>query len=499
MGDSFAKIKHKFTVAAIVKSIVVGVCCGLVAFGALLLATKLNGETRKAWVYVVTLLAVTLPVGGLTYLLLRPTDYKLAKRLDHDYNLRERVQTALAYSSSSGEMVDAQREDTSQTLANLRLRKPTFKQMWQYCVLAVLAVALAVTSIAIPDKTDGTQPETPAPTPTWTELPFELSATQRMAIEGLFDNDGDVSYLDYLGHELQADVTVALEQLIEELDAATTNGQMETAVKKAVKAVDDAVKGACSYYVTGVALLSRNSNDMAQALAYGVEYYKNINLTTNAEVRDFYQIKGENTDLELSLTLDTIHEAVVALVGNGVGSEAKEYVNNIMTALNVVDLQDGLCDTLEQFCLEISSPLTSQQLENAFANFAMKLSDELSVQAYSFVVDKYIASTLDVWFSVENTSLAATIGWNLKGLIPVEGDSGDGKENGGGYGEGGNKLGSDDLIYDPVSGEYVPYGELINRYYAIVNSLVNEGLLTEQQARVVQAYFEMLFSGIKEN
>ena len=42
------------------------------------------------------------------------------------------------------------------------------------------------------------------------------------------------------------------------------------------------------------------------------------------------------------------------------------------------------------------------------------------------------------------------------------------------------------------------YGQLINKYYAIVNDLLNEGKLTEEQASIIRAYFEMLFSGIKD-
>ena len=52
------------------------------------------------------------------------------------------------------------------------------------------------------------------------------------------------------------------------------------------------------------------------------------------------------------------------------------------------------------------------------------------------------------------------------------GNSGGGDDNshGGGFGDGDQIYGSEDEVYDPVTGEYVKYGEILQRYYDIVQS-----------------------------
>ena len=86
----------------------------------------------------------------------------------------------------------------------------------------------------------------------------------------------------------------------------------------------------------------------------------------------------------------------------------------------------------------------------------------------------------------------------------VEGNNGneneDDRENGnnnGGIGEG-ETFGSKDLVLDPLTGNYVEYGTLIETYYGVVNEKLESGSYTEEQKEMILKYFALLYSGIEE-
>ena len=69
----------------------------------------------------------------------------------------------------------------------------------------------------------------------------------------------------------------------------------------------------------------------------------------------------------------------------------------------------------------------------------------------------------------------------------------------GGVGEG-VVFGSDDLVLDPLTGEYVEYGTLLAKY----NTLMIEKLgddkygYTEEQKKAIEKYFALLYGGFKD-
>ena len=75
----------------------------------------------------------------------------------------------------------------------------------------------------------------------------------------------------------------------------------------------------------------------------------------------------------------------------------------------------------------------------------------------------------------------------------------DNPSNSGGVGEG-VQFGSDDLVLDPLTGEYVEYGTL----YAKYNTLMIEKLgdekygYTEEQKKAIEKYFALLYSGFQD-
>ena len=75
--------------------------------------------------------AVTLVVGMAFFLIKRPTDKRVAKRLDISFGLNEKVQTMVAFRDEEGAMIEIQRNDTESILSEihskrLKSRKPYY-------------------------------------------------------------------------------------------------------------------------------------------------------------------------------------------------------------------------------------------------------------------------------------------------------------------------------------------------------------------------------------
>ena len=525
MGEQFLKLKRKFLTAAIVKSAVIGAACGLFAVGAVLLALKLSTVSIAAGYYVLIAVAAALVAGGVAFSIFMPTDIKTAKKLDSEYGLNERAQTALAYSNSSGGLFDIQREDTQSVLGSLKLKKPTFKTMWQYVLIGVLSLALFVTAAVIPARTaaSGGRPHTPPPT--WEELPFEVSRVQIARVAGLIENVESFNLSD----SLKLDITEALGVLVTGLQTAKSNGDMQNAVLSAVRGIDGYCKAQASYYKIASSLKNLGCPGLARVIATGAETYRAHTFNDDKSVKDFYNERFNIADEGISRQLELFGAEIgkaflgehdnangiissihLAIILSNVSGDDKLYL--VINDLTLV-LDELLPDDLYAMTEEVGEdgqeePLTPEQaalvakINAAIAAFGYDLADILAEQAFVFAVDKFVYSAIfDILGLDEALSAGVSIGWNLADQIVGE-DDGNGKDednnNSGGYGGGDVEYGSDDLIFDPDTGEYVPYGQLINKYYAIVNEMLLSGQLSEEQASIIRAYFEMLLSGIKD-
>ena len=76
-------------------------------------------------------------------------------------------------------------------------------------------------------------------------------------------------------------------------------------------------------------------------------------------------------------------------------------------------------------------------------------------------------------------------------------DNNENKPSDGGVGEGAT-FGSDDLVLDPLTGKLGPLGDLIHKYYAIMNEKLDGDLYTEEQKAIIKKYFDMLYYGVME-
>ena len=496
MGEKFNKIKRKFTVEAILKCAAIGLSFGALLLGVLLLSFKLSAIKLNALWYVLIFFAAALAVGGGLFFLFKPTDKKVAIKLDSEYNLHERVQTALSFKDCEGELLELQRSDTAAALSALTLKKPTFKQLWKYALALIVALVIAITAIAVPAKAvEGGAANPPGGETAWEDRPYHYSVYDSTCVEGLlWANSEKIS----LRGELNALIGEELNGLNEKLALASTNGEMYAAVTGAITAIDTAVKQTASYYPVATALNALRQSAIVRAILSVAEEYVGSSYATGTDVRNFYSALVFSADSKISAALAPLKEKVTALslvrLENGIANVVRDIREGLENSL--ISEEDALYIALKQFAdgLEITD---ADGVEALFDALVPALADELSEQAYALAADVFFADALNEQFLLSQPERRVSVAYRKITVNAAE-DEGDGENEGdennkGGHGDGDREYGGDDLVYDPDTGEYVPYGELLDKYYALVNQLLEEGLLSEEQAAIVRAYFHALY------
>ena len=494
MIESFKKLKKKYVMTAAILCAVIGISFGLLAVGAVLLALKLCGIYLHAGFYALIGIGGALVVGGGSFLAAYPNDSRVAKRLDEEYGLQERVRTSLAFKGDEGDIALAQRQDTEEQLATVKLKKPSLKKLLTVGIAFVLALALFITAAVIPAKSVGDDFGSQVGPPPIDDS-YALSDIQKAAIEGLI-SDVEQCPLDY-ATATKDRISAALSTLLEELEVADKIGQMQTAVIKCLREADDSVKAACSYFELGSALLATESKELASALAYGAENYKFFNFPSKTELDNFYDERKSNAEIAITATIDAMKELFEGYFGEEAEETLQDYIDRVRVALRGVTTESALKGYIETFEKALESAADADSATLAADALALSLANELAEQSYVLAVGKFVQSVVLTYFKIP-VELIDFAPWNLQGAVDMGGDDKGDEEHSGGFGEGGQTYGSNDEVYDPLTGQYVPYGESIQKYYNIVQSLLDEGTLSEEQASAVRDYFAMLFGGIKE-
>ncbi len=524
MRESFDKLKRKYRLKALISSLCGGVCCALFVTGALLVVLKLCSVALGWYIYLLVGVCSFILSGGIIYLATRKTDEKLAKKLDKTYSLDEKTQTMVEYGGKQGAMLDMQRQDTELALQSIPRARPSVLSVILRIVAGVIAVALFVTGVIIP------QPEAPSEQQ---ETPYSIEQEKIEKLNSLIlDVQGDdilVSaaqdyYLNYLT-TLRADVVQAtsaaqVTELVQDAmyDIATARNTVNT--------YDD-----FSYMLslTGLSYIADGLRDSITA------YSKDLTITEYSELVAAYA--DGNFDIAIRTLMlaatETFEEDVNALDDSDGNDKA-----TVQAAVEVYTaaLSDALsCDRLLSYYTELSSQITfggargdatsgdslydsvydfyyninsvldfysgnsymtynldtlKEKLaqyasDNKSSDFATTSSTALKDQSYTCMADSYIREQLASIFGVAITDNAASDGDTSSG---DSGDSGDGGSGSGG-GTGETIYPGSDMIYNPETGEYTFYIDMLER----LNDLLTDPDTSDEIKLFLSEYLSNLY------
>ena len=247
MNEGFLNFKKKILKEHLTKCLILSISLGLIVFGVLFLLWKLKAISLPIWsVIVIPIASIALSFCG-PYFLLKPSDKKIAKRLDHELKLNEKVQTMVDYKDSDEFIACLQREDTENKLKAISLKALKFNLPIALIVLGVIGVASTTTAVSIPMKHDQNIVDP--------DKPFTLTELQIKRIEEVIAKikESDIN------SELATSYENELNALIEKLKVITKQDTVNEEVLKTIETITGEMNDTNKNKIIGKALHSIES------------------------------------------------------------------------------------------------------------------------------------------------------------------------------------------------------------------------------------------------
>ncbi|MGN0814219.1 MAG: hypothetical protein ACI4MH_03205 [Candidatus Coproplasma sp.] len=502
MNKDFKKFKNKFILNAALAAALCGISAGAIAFGAVWLVLKLIGISFLPLYYVLIGVGVALIVGVSLFFVFKPSDKRVAKLLDDQLMLDERVQTMVEYQGEESDMLTLQREDAEQRLANSPRLKPSIKKIAKLAIMPVLACAVVLTAAFVPEKQDPPEPDDGI------DDNYEMNNWQLSALSQLIDEVQSSA----LQENLKQSHVAVLEGLLEGLKQTTSQSAMVASVRSAIAMLATATGGIDGYSVF-VEEYSQSENAAISAFGEGLAdsakvYSTSVKLTQFSLVQErepllydqalavllesteeLISVVGDLTELNFRTEISNFAVLFELCLGN------LDFSNNDAIARAISVLVNGMRGVISNYDTGgYALENLKSQVSDVCTSYAQSAATEMAVQSYALMVTEYETNRLCAIFGVKTETSDNPDG----GSDPVNPDEDDPGE--GGWGQGGVNYGSDDIIFFPNEGIYVQYGEVLNvYYYPKVSQLLREGNVSEEAKQFIREYFTILNRGIKDD
>lgn len=535
MSENFNKIKKKYLTVAIVASCILGACLGIALTCALAVVIKTSGVNFHWAIYIPVALALAAGTGFLFFLILRPNDRRIAKKLDRDFALKQKVQTMVEFAHAEGDMHTLQREQTDEALGEVAKKPVDLKWLLKFLFIPVIALAMLFAGIFTPAKKSA-----------YVEPPYDITDTHETALKNLIAEVEGSS----LETGLRTFVVLELSGLLDVLKETEFQSDMKAAVIEAVHNIDALVADADSYLkIDGVLKSYEVVQPFSTAVVNAVVDYKN-----SPSLSSMNRVKEREKDAEERITnvlnrwkSKYLEEFAPKADGatEGTPLPAEE------SALKLRGFADALTSGLADPRLERFAPQSGEEqslaraasagdaLYNAYTALAANLSEHsqsvngsndsmyyeningyltafisgsraaLATQSYNCMMDDYLRNVLSRIFGISRTEFGSNADVAPSPTEDENGDDDENKEDGGGYGDGVHKYGSNDQILDPDSGEQKKYSDPVNpdnaeytfyhKYYDRAMEYINSGKCPNDVAAYIRQYFAYLNNGMEED
>lgn len=488
MNEGFEKIKKRHLVDTVIKSILIALSLGAFVFGAMLLIFKLLIIDFSPAYHLLISVGAAAICGVVCFFLLHKSALALARSLDEEFALGEKVQTMVRFKDDRSDMLALQRENAEETLKGIKTKKPIAKRFASALICLALSVCMLLPAVIVPRGVE----EAPPPPP------FSFTEDHEFAMNMLIE---DIESRDSFNTETRDAIVAELRSLIDRLKSTHTLDGMYMNVIASIVKVDALVEEISTYKTVCVAIDKSENHDMkliARSILnlQGYEFGGDL-----GDIRENY--KGDTLDPKTNEVILTLTEKLSSL--------STELVTKLATLTDYES--ETLTVGLGTFAAELASALEEENankqqslIDKAFENVSREVGEELTAQWNAKDARTDVISRLTVVFEIPKSMIPPLLGDALPTLSTSEGEggSGDDTENGasGGYGEGNELFGSNDLIYDPFSedgAKYVLYGEAYDDYYKTIEAILLDESVSTEAKEILREYFRKLSDGTKKN
>ena len=468
MSKSFRRFKRKVRAQSIFSALLWGLGSGLVSLAVVMLVAKLSGDNVQPLYYAIFgggAVFVTLVL----YFLLMPSDKRLAKRLDRVYSLDEKVATMIELKNDNGVFATLQREDADRKLGEKPTRALKSKPLVAGLLVFCIALGSAVGTFVMPAKAESG------------EAPIdEFDKQWLITAIGELITTVENAYID---DTLKQDVLTELRSLLTFIEGSQLLSEMKAEAIKTVIAINAALKKANSAELIGAEL--KEISD-AEISALG---------------KALCELSGTSSKKAL--------EALGTKVSSSEAADASFVADIINSALDRSGVRSD--DALYMLFKSLTSAIKSdyKSADDKFESAAKTLSSTVIVQNVNKATMTIVINKLCSLFGITEDDITAVdpdADVDLRDPSEPEEDPDDseveepeGNMGSGGLGTGDVIYGSNDLVFDPYTGTYRPYGEIINDYFVKANEQITDGKTSDEISDAVEEYFDILFGGANKD
>ena len=468
MSKSFKKFKRRVRAQAISSALLWGLGAGLVSAAAVTLVAKLAGGGVNT-LYYAAFGGGALLVATVLYFLLMPSDRRLAKRLDKVYSLDEKVATMVELREDTGVFAALQREDADVRLGEKRTGELKSKPLVAGLLVFFIAVGSAVGAWVLPARADGG--ETPID---------EFDKQWLITAIGELITTVENSYID---DTLKSEVLTELKSLLTFVEGSQLISEMKAEAIGTVIAINS----------------SLNKANSAERLAVELE------ATADATLADLGKAMGDLSGTSSKKALEALG-STIAGAGKSDASFIADMINSCLERSGV-RTDDSLYMLFKSLTATVKNDYS--EVEDEFESGAKTLSATVIVQNVNRATMTIVINKLCSLFGITEDDIRQVdpeADVDLRDPSEPEENPDDseveepeGNMGSGGLGTGDVIYGSNDLVFDPYTGTYRPYGEIINDYFVKANEQITDGKTSEEISDAVEEYFDILFGGANKD
>ena len=482
MQGGFVKFKKKQARITLINSLIWAVAAAMIAVGALLLISKLAEISIHIAFYVTIPVCVFAIVAGACYLFIRKKDKQIAKRLDEELLIQDRVQRMVEFQNSQTDMIRLQREDTQARLQSIELSQFRWKGLWSCLIALACAVAIFVTGMLIPKRVKD-ENNTPPPPPT---IEFEITDDQKTRLATLIKNIRESK----AENNVKATILNELESLLISLDDIDTASVLYQKVSDVIVVIDDYVEE-YNTYKRVYDPLRASEEQTVQIFAIG------IGLNNLPATRDALDTMLQNPEKDNVVALTAIGDFVTELSARF--AEVRERAeDSLMVALTTL-LQD-LQGVAQLDPAIYSYDKVFENFNTAMNNNVKALATALEQQSTNRSVASEAIRSLISIFKLPADAIPDWGGRALEGLEGLEEKPEDDMPPGGGIIIDGIQYPSNEEVFDYYTKVICEYGKVfegdVYNYKAAINALISEGIangtISPEVEKMLRDYLDAL-------
>lgn len=476
MGTEFLRLRRKNAVWRLLRSLMLGLSVGFLLAGVMMAIFKLTSTDGRELLCIGVGVAAALAIAVLRWLMLRRNDLRSAEQIDSEHNLKERVQTMIAFRGEDSAMLTLQRMDTEEKLKAVKSYGVKTGAVVACVGVLLLAAAVLVTGLMLPARAVVEEPPV-------TEPEYDASAWQIASLEELIVHVQE----SYMAEPAKGETVAHLQELRKALDGNITVSAFKAKVIEVIGNV---------YASTD----STNSNDDIHDVIFAIDHDIASDIAYVSGCLDNLEFGADVEDVGYQLGLDENRPTIGELSHQMVAQLDKiptDYVpNNSYTEedplyLAVVRFAQGLQDVAALIQSNAEADAISGRLGEVVHGFKSEANLALEQQTVTKKECVYVVETLCDIFAISPSECPPDPDPTYSKKV----DDDNVGDVGGGAGSGDMQYAGDEQVYDYKQDQHVSYTEVVAEYYAAMIQASLEGELSEDMLEFILKYFSQLYTG----